>query len=59
VTYGTAAPTPAQLARSRPVLEGRVDAVHATLKERYDVSEITFFGSIMTRCAPAPISSGC
>jgi hypothetical protein len=38
-------PTPAQLARSRPVLEGHVDAVQVTLKELYDVSEITF-GSI-------------
>jgi PAS domain-containing protein len=35
-----------QLARSRPVLEGHVDAVQVTLKELYDVSEITFFGSI-------------
>jgi diguanylate cyclase (GGDEF)-like protein/PAS domain S-box-containing protein len=39
-------PTPMQLARSRPVLERQVDQVQLTLKELYDVSEITFFGSI-------------
>jgi hypothetical protein len=29
-----------------PVLKGQVDAVQVTFKELYDVSEITFFGSI-------------
>src|SRR6266545_1539353 len=39
-------PTPAQLARSRPVLTQQVQDVETILKEAYDASEISFFGAI-------------
>jgi diguanylate cyclase (GGDEF)-like protein/PAS domain S-box-containing protein len=39
-------PTPAQLARSRPLLRQQVDDVEIILKEAYDASEISFFGAV-------------
>jgi diguanylate cyclase (GGDEF)-like protein/PAS domain S-box-containing protein len=39
-------PTATQLARSRPVMRRDLDDVETVLKEAYDASEISFFGSV-------------
>jgi diguanylate cyclase (GGDEF)-like protein/PAS domain S-box-containing protein len=39
-------PTPARLARTRPVLQRQAGAAETVIKEDYDASEISFFGAI-------------